>query len=106
MNMSEKYQQNQLVNAFEMSLKYPNFFVPKKEDLDKLNRGDFVKVCYDNERFWCRIINVIELKNNIDYMKRYFICVIDNVLGGDRESFNFEDELLVTYCNIYEIGTF
>lgn len=47
------------VNAYVMSLKYPQSFeAPTKEELDNLKIGDTVKVCRNGERYWVTITNI------------------------------------------------
>lgn len=46
-----------LVNAQEMAKKYPETFeAPTQEDLNLVNVGDFVKLCFnDRERMWVQV---------------------------------------------------
>lgn len=55
-----RYKENvKFVNAQEMHKQYPvTFEVPSKEDLDRLEIGDIVKVSAYNERFWVSIIDI------------------------------------------------
>ena len=59
------------VNAVEMHKQHPDTFeVPSNKELSALKKGDFVKVCLqdDNrngERFWCEVIYVDKAKKKI-----------------------------------------
>ena len=67
------------VNAVEMHKQHPDTFeIPSKNDLLALKKGDFVKVCLqdDNrngERFWCQV-------TSIDKAQRKIIASVDNEL--------------------------
>ena len=44
------------IDAQQMHKDFPGTFkVPSKEVLDKLKKGDLVKIAVDSERFWIRI---------------------------------------------------
>lgn len=47
------------VDAQEMKRQYPDkFFAPDIEELVRIQPGDFIKVCTENERFWVEVISV------------------------------------------------
>jgi len=55
--------EKKLVNAQWMARRFPETFeIPSQEELDKLVKGDIVKICYydetGSERFWVKITDV------------------------------------------------
>jgi hypothetical protein len=41
------------VDAVQMNKKYPNTFqLPLRKDILKLEAGNYVKICHNEERFW------------------------------------------------------
>jgi hypothetical protein len=48
---------NKLVDAQEMHRQHPiTFIVPSAHNLATIMPGDYVKICRENERFWCKVI--------------------------------------------------
>lgn len=85
---------NKFKHAQRMSKKHPaTFNAPSFEELHLLKKGDIVKVCYKNERFWNVIVSTEgeQVKARIDN---------DLVLVDD---FKYGDIILFNLNNIYDI---
>ena len=85
------------VDAQKMQEKYPKTFeAPTWDELSKLEVGDLVKVCYnDEERFWV-IITEINHKNNKIKGR------VDNALMGNF-GFSYGDEIEFEKRHVYVI---
>lgn len=86
---------DKFVNAQQMAADFPETFeAPPYSDFQDLEEGDFVKVCANDERFWCRIVEIDHDDQTIvGSVSNELICnvwPVDHLL-----EFNFE--------NIYSI---
>lgn len=93
--MSYKPENNKLVDAQAMARLYPGRFnAPPKQDLDRIRPGDNVKVCLNDERFWCK---VIEVKGDQLYTR-----VNNDLVLNDLP---YDTPLLVHKDNVYDISS-
>jgi len=82
-------------NAVKLAAKYPNTFqLPETSMLSKLKVGDNVKVCLNNERFWCLI-------KGVDYEKQSLVASVDNIL--QLNELKLGDIVYLNFYNIYDI---
>jgi len=82
-------------NAVKLAAKYPNTFqLPETSMLSKLKVGDNVKVCLNNERFWCLI-------KGVDFDKQTIVASVDNIL--QLNELKLGDMVYVNFYNIYDI---
>jgi len=90
-----------LSNAIEKALLFPETFqCPPAEDINKIEKGDFVKVCLtdedgsNGERFWCQVTS-IDKKNKTIYaeINNHLVCW-DYAVGT---------KLKIDYSQIYDI---
>lgn len=82
-----------LINAQEMATKYPKYFEsPSVIELSQIKKGDFVKVCDNQERFWVKVT-----KKSKDLIKGK---ISNHLLSVQRK---FGDEIILNTCNIYDI---
>jgi hypothetical protein len=52
---------NDFANAQEIHKAFPGTFeVPSNEELNAVVTGDFVKICHMEERFWVKVVSVID----------------------------------------------
>ena len=85
-----------LVNAAQMALDHPETFsVPAAAELERVNKGDLVKVCDDAERFW---VLVTERRGDV------LTGVVANALCGTR--LGLGDTIEFHVVNIYQIKQF
>lgn len=55
----EDYDENGFLDAQERHKRYPETFeCPSQSDVYSIKKGDFVKVCTGNERFWTLILKI------------------------------------------------
>jgi hypothetical protein len=87
---------NIFVDAQEMRILHPDtFYAPTLEDLQELKDGDWVKVCTEDERFWCI---VVEIKGD------QLACVIDNdLVYSHRHGLYYGNIITVRKNNVYDI---
>ena len=84
-----------LVNAKAMAVNHPETFVFPLEDIKKIKRGNFVKVCAEPERFWV-LVNQI----NDDTITG----VINNDLVRSKEHKLYCDDIIqFKKDNIYQV---
>lgn len=86
----------EFVNAQEMHDQHPStFYAPSQEELSSLEKGDYVKICAENERFWVQIREV----NGSDIQG-----VIDNDLVNTHKH-GLKDTDLITFHsdNVFQI---
>jgi Cu/Ag efflux protein CusF len=82
-------------NAVRLAAKYPNTFqLPETSMLSKLTVGDNVKVCLNNERFWCLI-------KGVDFDKQTIVASVDNIL--QLNELKLGDMVYLNFYNIYDI---
>lgn len=82
-------------NAVKLAAKYPNTFqLPNASMLSKIKVGDNVKVCLNNERFWC-------LVKGIDFEKETLVASVDNIL--QMNELKLGDIVYLKFNNIYDI---
>jgi Cu/Ag efflux protein CusF len=82
-------------NAVNLAAKYPNTFqLPNASMLSKIKVGDNVKVCLNNERFWCLI-------KGVDFEKQTIVASIDNNL--QMNELKLGDIVYLNFYNIYDI---
>lgn len=94
--MSYQPENNKLVNAQAMARMYPGRFnAPTIDDLNRIRPGDNVKVCLNDERFWCK---VIEVKGDTLYTR-----VNNDLVLNDLP---YDTPLLVLKENVYDISNF
>ena len=80
------------VNAQEMAEKYPDTFeVPSDEELKSLKKGDFAKVCLNDERFWVRILFI---------EGECYTGTVDNILVFNKE-IAYGDMVTFQLDNVY-----
>ncbi|NLR94902.1 hypothetical protein [Flammeovirga agarivorans] len=80
-------------NAQDLRIKHPDTFsAPNKEELDNLKVHDIVKICYEAERFWTRVLKVEGDK---------VIASVDNDLLNP--SLSYKDIVIFNKNNIYAI---
>lgn len=80
-------------DAQELKKQYPEtFYAPSDKDLNKIEPGDFVKVCAFQERFWAEVISV-----NDDAIT----ARVDNVLLMWHLKYN--DIITFKTSNVYDI---
>ena len=49
----------EFANAQQLAREYPDTFeAPAYEDFNDLIPGDYVKICSNDERFWCKIVDI------------------------------------------------
>jgi hypothetical protein len=83
------------INAVELSKKFPDSFqLPSRIMLSKIKVGDNVKVCLNNERFWC-------LVKGIDFEKETIVASINNILQWN--DLKLGDIVYLNFYNIYDI---
>jgi hypothetical protein len=86
---------NVFFNAVELSKKFPNTFqLPSLSMLSKIKVGDNVKVCLNNERFWC-------LVKGIDFEKETLAASVNNIL--QLNDLKLGDIVFLNFYNIYDI---
>jgi len=86
---------NKFDNAIKLASKYPNTFqLPSASMLSKIKVGDNVKVCLNNERFWCLI-------KGVDFEKQSFVASVDNIL--QLNELKLGDIVYLNFYNIYDI---
>ena len=82
-------------NAVKLASKYPNTFqLPNALMLSKIKVGDNVKVCLNNERFWCLI-------KGVDFEKQSLVASVDNIL--QLNELKLGDIVYLNFYNIYDI---
>ncbi len=82
-------------NAVKLAAKYPNTFqLPNVSMLSKIKVGDNVKVCLNNERFWCLI-------KGLDFDKQTIVASVDNIL--QLNELKLGDIVYLNFYNIYDI---
>ena len=82
-------------NAVILATKYPHTFqLPNASMLSKIKVGDNVKVCLNNERFWC-------LVKGVDFDKKRLVDSIDNILQCN--DLKLGDTVYLNFYNIYDI---
>ena len=82
-------------NAVKLAAKYPNTFqLPNEQMLAKIKVGDNVKVCLNNERFWCLI-------KGVDFEKQTLVASVDNILQFNE--LKLGDLVHLNFYNIYDI---
>lgn len=86
---------NKFFNAVELSIKFPDTFdLPSADMLSKIKVGDNVKVCLNNERFWC-------LVKGIDFEKETLVATVNNIL--QRNELKLNDIVYLKFYNIYDV---
>jgi Cu/Ag efflux protein CusF len=86
---------NTFDNAVILATKYPNTFqLPNASMLSKIKVGDNVKVCLNNERFWC-------LVKGVDFEKNTLVASVDNILNLNE--LKLGDIVYLNFYNIYDI---
>ena len=92
-----KIQQCEFVDAQQMALDNPDTFeVPSFSDLNKLDKGDLVKVCAQKiERFWVEILSKV---GNTMYVK-----VANDLIFTAEHGCYFGKKLVIETKNIYSI---
>jgi len=87
------------VNAQLMKFYNPQTFdAPTIEDIMEVQEGDWVKVCHNNERFWCKFITWSKDTNSM------FLEVGNELLSLDHP-FDLGDMIEVYPHHIYDIHT-
>ena len=82
------------IDAQEQHKLHPDtFYAPSNEELDSLKKGDIVKVCNGEERFWTRILSI-----NGDKIK----ATVDNDLL-DADDYDCGDTISFEKRHIYNI---
>jgi len=82
------------VDAQKMARLNPSTFtIPSFNDIRNLRKGDFVKVCHNEERFWVKL-------TKID--KQEFSGIVDNDLICEQP-FKLGDSIVFSENNIYDI---
>ena len=72
-----------LVNAHKLSILYNDFDFPSEFDIRHIRKYDYVKVSYNNERFYIEVLD--RLSNNDDYTKiRYRGIIANQIITTDR----------------------
>jgi TusA-related sulfurtransferase len=86
-------------DAQALRLLHPETFdAPSYEDLQKLKKGDIVKVCVEGERFWSTIKEIHEDDANT------VVAIVDNDLVRTHlHGIKYKDELSFHKNNIYSI---
>jgi hypothetical protein len=85
----------EFVNAQQMAKDYPDTFeAPPYEDFADLVPGDYVKICSDDERFWCEIVDIDHTTGTITG------SVANNLINHD---WPVGKMLYIKFDNIYSI---
>ena len=80
------------VDAQEMHESNPDTFeAPSIADLKKVNKGSFVKVCHNDERFWVKVTKVVEDK--------VYGIVYNKLICG--QPFDLRDKIVFEKRHIY-----
>jgi hypothetical protein len=90
-----------LSDAFKLSVLNPKTFeCPSFDDINKVKKGDFVKVCLtdedgtNGERFWCQVTNTD--KNNL----LIYADIANDLVCWD---YKFGTKLKIKYTEVYDI---
>ena len=84
------------IDAQKMAKENPEtFYAPSSTELDKIKKGNSVKIAISKERFW---VTVVFVNNN------KITGTIDNdLIFTDEHGLQFEDEIEFEKKNIYSI---
>ncbi len=85
-----------LIDAQLMHTNNPHTFeVPSKEELSKIKKGSFVKICAAAERFWAKV-------EKVDGDK--IVAIVDNdLVCSSSHKLYCGDEIELTKDNVYSI---
>jgi len=85
------------VNAQLMKFYNPQtFHAPTIEDIMELQEGDYVKVCHNDERFWCKFITWSKDTNSM-------FLEVDNQLVFSEHPFDLGDLIEVYPHHLYDV---
>jgi len=85
----------EFVNAREMAANHPKTFcVPTEKEMEDLKPGDFVKVCLNEERFWCEVVHFNKETEAVTGF------VSNELLFSDL---SHGDEIVFKFENVYDI---
>lgn len=86
-----------IIDFQQLHIEFPQtFLVPSREELDKIDSGDLVRICVDNERFWVRVLGTDGEKVNGFIYSDMLHTIYHGLKGGD--AIEFEKK------NIYSIN--